>query len=221
MAQLNLDQARHNMVVQQIRPWDVNDDRVLELIEATPRDEYVPAACRNLAYADTKIPLGEADQCMMPPNVEARLLQALQVKPTDQVLEIGTGSGYLTALLAQAGNHVVSVEIDPNLSAQAAARLEAHGISNVTLEVGDAANGWEAHAPYDVIAVTGSLPMLTETLQHSLRVGGRMFVVVGEEPVMEAVLISRTGETEFDYTSLFETAIPALRNAPQPDHFQF
>jgi protein-L-isoaspartate(D-aspartate) O-methyltransferase len=186
-----------------------------------PRDEFVPAACRNLAYADTKIPLGEPDQCMMPPNVEARMLQALQVRATDQVLEIGTGSGYLTALLAKTGNHVVSVEIDAALSKAAAAKLEAHGISNVTLEVGDAANGWEAQAPYDAIAVTGSLPVLPKDLQYSLRPGGRLFAIVGEAPVMEAVLITRLGNGDFRYDDLFETSIPPLRNAAEPDHFTF
>lgn len=221
MSELDLEQARHNMVVQQIRPWDVTDDNVLDLIESTPRDEFVPEACRHLAYADTRIPLGDEDQVMMPPNVEARMLQALQVKPTDHILEIGTGSGYITALLAKAGNHVISVDCDARLSAEAGARLEAHGINNVALEVCDAANGWEGQAPYDVIAVTGSLPVLPESLQYSLRDGGRLFVVVGEAPVMEAVLIIRQGENDFSYKTLFETELPALRNAKTPDHFSF
>jgi len=226
MSDLNLDTARHNMVVQQIRTWDVFDDNVLELIEKTPRDAFVPEDCRELAYADTRIPLGQpgSEGCpeMMPPVVEARMMQALNVQPTDSVLEVGTGSGYITALLAKAGNHVLSVEKHEKLSKHAGEVLEGMGIHNVTLEVGDAANGWDHHnAPYDVIAVTGSLPVLTEEFQKSLRVGGRLFVIIGEAPAMEALLITRTGENQFDYKSMFETEIAALENAQKPEQFVF
>jgi protein-L-isoaspartate(D-aspartate) O-methyltransferase len=226
MSNLSLDNARHNMVVQQIRPWEVFDEHLLELIEKTPRDAFVPEDCRNLAYADTRIPLGKpgSPNCpeMMPPVVEARMLQALDIKPTDSILEIGTGSGYVTALLAKAGNHVLSVELHEELSKHAGEVLERMGIFNVSLEVGDAANGWNhTHGPYDVIAVTGSLPVLPEVFQQSLRVGGRLFVILGEAPAMEALLITRTGETEFSYESLFETYIAPLENAPQPERFVF
>jgi protein-L-isoaspartate(D-aspartate) O-methyltransferase len=226
MSDLNLDNARHNMVVQQIRPWDVLDDHVLELIESTPRDAFVPADCKKLAYADTKIPLGDpgSPNCpkMMPPVVEARMLQALNVKPKDSVLEVGTGSGYITALLAKAGNHVSSVELHEKLSKHAGEVLEGLGIHNVTLHVGDAANGWDHNeGPFDVIAVTGSLPMLPESFQQNLRVGGRLFVIIGEAPAMEALLITRRSDSEYDYQSLFETDIQALENAATPEKFEF
>lgn len=226
MNDMNLDDARHNMVVQQIRTWSVFDDNVLDLIESTPREAFVPEDCRNLAYADTRIPLGtpgsEDSAEMMPPVVEARMLQALAVQPTDEVLEIGTGSGYVTALLAKAGRHVRSIEIREALSRHAGEVLASLGIANVTLEVGDASAGWDHHhGPYDVIAVTGSLPTLPESFQQSLRVGGRLFLILGEGPAMEALLITRSGENEFEYKSLFETSIQALENAPQPDQFVF
>lgn len=221
MSELNLDNARHNMVVQQIQPCDVSDDNVLQLMEKTPRDAFVPEACRKLAYADTRIPLTASAE-MMPPVVEARMLQALDIKATDNILEVGTGSGYITALLAKAGNHVVSVELDEALSKHAGEVLEGMGIKNVTLEVGDSSNGWNHyHAPYDAIAVTGSLPVLPEAFQQSLRVGGRLFVIIGEAPAMEALLITRTSETEFEYKSLFETVIAPLENAPKPEQFVF
>jgi len=158
---------------------------------------------------------------MMKPIIEANMLQALDVQPTETVLEIGTGSGFVTALLAKSARHVFSIEINPELSAAAAHNLEQQGIVNVTLEVGDASNGWDEHAPYDVIAVTGSLPLLEERFQHCLKIGGRLFVIIGEAPAMEAVLITRISEGEWQYKSLFETDIAALQNAPTPEHFEF
>lgn len=215
-----LARARYNMIEQQIRPWDVLDERVLQLLADMHRDEFVPAAYRRLAYADISIPLGH-DQVMMAPKVEGRLLQALNIETTDDILEVGTGSGYLTALLASLGHHVCSVDIFPDLIEQARALLERRGIGNVTLEVGDAANGWEGHAPYDVIAVTGSVPVLPESFQTALRPGGRLFAVVGEPPVMEALLITRTAQREWITESLFETELPPLINAPPPRRFVF
>ncbi len=212
--------ARHNMVVQQIRPCNVSNDNLLELLETMPREAFVPADCENLAFADTQIPLGHG-QSMMKPIIEANMLQALDVQPTETVLEIGTGSGFVTALLAKSARHVFSIEIIPELSAAAAHNLEQQGIVNVTLEVGDASNGWDEHKPYDVIAVTGSLPVLEERFQHCLKVGGRLFVIIGEAPAMEAVLITRISEGEWQYKSLFETDIAALQNAPAPEHFEF
>lgn len=218
----NLELARHNMVVQQVRPCDVIDDHVLELMESVPRDNFVCKPCKQLAYSDTNIPLGEFDgDCpvMMTPIVEGKMLQALNVQPTEAVLEIGTGSGYVTALLAKSARHVRSIEIVPALSNSAREKLAALAIRNVTLEIGDGAHGWEVNAPYDVIAVTGSLPVLEESFQRSLRVGGRMFVIIGEGHAMEAILITRTGDNEWSYQSLFETEIPALLNATQPQNF--
>lgn len=219
-AAFNLTQARHNMIEQQIRPWDVLDQRVLDLIEQLPREDFVPKAYLTLAYADLNVPVGH-DQVMMAPKVEARLLQSLAVRPQDAVLEIGTGSGYLTALLARSARHVYSVDIYPDLVEEAGRRLAAHGIDNVTLETGDAANGWNRHGPYDVVAVTGSLPILPEALRQSLKRGGRLFVIAGEPPVMEARLITRTGEQEWTDKGLFETVLPPLVNAPQPRRFTF
>jgi len=220
MSSMDRQLACHNMVVQQVRPWNVNNDHVIELLEEVPREAFVPADCENLAYCDTPIPLGHG-QVMMPPVLEGRMLQALDVQPTDTVLEVGTGSGFMTAMLAKMARHVHSVEINPELSAAAAVNLEKAGIVNVTLAVGDASTGWSHYAPYDVIAVTGSLPILDEGFQQLLKVGGRLFAIIGESPVMEAVLITRTSELEWTHESLFETDIPALENAPAPEHFEF
>jgi protein-L-isoaspartate(D-aspartate) O-methyltransferase len=160
-------------------------------------------------------------QRMLPPKLEARMLQALAVKPTDRVLEIGTGSGYMTGLLAHRAAHVYSVEIMPEFSAQAAARLAAHDIRNVTLEVGDGARGWTRHAPYDVIVLTGSTPILDEAFQASLNIGGRLLAIVGEAPVMTAWLTTCEGHDAFRSAGLFETCVAALTNAPQPERFVF
>jgi protein-L-isoaspartate(D-aspartate) O-methyltransferase len=158
---------------------------------------------------------------MLTPKLEARMLQELAIKPTDRILEVGTGSGYMTALLAKRGAHVTSVEIIPEFSAQAAARLAAHGITNITLETGDAARGWSRHAPYDVIVLTGSVPVLADAFEQSLNPGGRLLAVIGEAPVMEARLITCATGGACNALGLFETCIPALRNAPQPERFVF
>ena len=215
---MNLQQARFNMVEQQIRPWEVLDPVVLDLLERSPRDEYVPQSYAKLAYADIAIPLDEG-QVMLPPRVEARLLQSLGPQPADKVLEVGTGSGYLTSLLASLCEHVVSVEISQTLAAQGAQNLEAHGVSNITLERGDAVRGWKQKAPYDVIAVTGSMPILEHDFQDQLQVGGRLFIIVGDAPAMEALLIRRSGNDQWTTESLFETVVPALEGAPQPERF--
>jgi len=218
MGAINLDLARHNMVVQQIQPCDVSSDQVLGLLETVARHAFVPTDYSNIAYVDAKIPLGH-DQVMMPPLIEAQMMQALNIQPDETVLEVGTGSGFMTALLAKSARHVHSIEIIPELSEQAQQHLNDQRIYNVSLEVGDAVNGWSAHAPYDVIAITGSLPILNESMQQSLKTGGRLFVITGEAPVMEAVLITRISDSEWCYQSLFETDIPALQNAPCPEHF--
>lgn len=215
---MNVEQARFNMVEQQIRTWEVLDQQVLDLMTRVPREDFVPSAYRNLAFADTSIPLDHG-QCMMLPRVEARMLQALQVEPRDRILEVGTGSGFVTALLARVGGHVTSVEIFDSLLHAARAKLEAHGIENIDLYSGDASRGWDRAAPYEVIAVTGSLPVLDESFQNNLAVGGRLFVVVGREPAMEALLITRTGETQWATESLFETVLPPLVGVRQPERF--
>jgi protein-L-isoaspartate(D-aspartate) O-methyltransferase len=193
---------------------------VLDLIARAPREDYVPAAFRNLAFVDMEIPIGHG-QVMMAPKLEARLLQALEIGSKDKILEVGTGSGYLTSLLAALGGQVISVEIDADFSREAAAKLAAHGVKNVTLEVGDAANGWDKHAPYDVIVLTGSVPALPEALRANLAAGGRLFAVVGESPVMEARLIRRLGANEWSDTALFETDLPRLVNVKPTPKFVF
>jgi len=217
---LNIEQARFNMIEQQIRPWDVLDSKILELMTAIPREAFVPAGYEGLAYADTEIPLGQG-QVMLSPKVVGRMLQAANIDPLDIALEVGTGSGYLTALLAHGCRQVFSVDIDAKNSAQARKNLDSQGINNVTLEVGDAARGWDQSAPYDVIIINGSLPVLPETFQKSLNRGGRLVIIVGDVPVMEAILITRTGDNEWSSESLFETCIPPLVNASQPQRFTF
>lgn len=220
MQTTDLVAARRKMLDQQIRPWDVTDERVLDVIARTPRHEYVPAPYRHLAYVDMSLPLGHG-QVMMPPKLEARLLQALGAKPKDKVLEIGTGSGYVTALLAGLAGRVHTVEIVPALAEQAKQKFEAHNIPNVTAETGDAARGWPPHAPYDAIFVTGSLPVLPESLREQLTTGGRLVVIVGRAPAMEALRIERLSQHSWDTTSLLETVIPPLINAPEPPKFVF
>ena len=209
------------MVEQQIRPWDVLDTEVLELFARCPRDAYVPEEFRTLAYADTRIPIGEG-QTMMLPREEARLLQALQLEPRNAVLEVGTGSGYLTALLASLARHVTSVEISAELSEGAGRRLAAQGMRNVSLEVGDGRLGWpNAGAPYDAIVLTGSVYELDRALLGQLEVGGRLFAIVGQPPAMEARLVIRTSLRQWDTESLFETLVTPLRGADPPPRFDF
>ncbi|MFZ5556250.1 MAG: protein-L-isoaspartate O-methyltransferase family protein [Pseudomonadota bacterium] len=217
---MNVEQARYNMVEQQIRPWEVLDQSVLDLLFRVRREEFVPAAYRDLAFVDMEIPLGRGE-VMLQPKVEARMLQELGVKPGDKVLEVGTGSGYMTALLASRAAHVYSVEIDPELKAFGEANLKAHGIANATLEPGDAARGWTRHAPYDVIVLTGSVPVLSEAFARSLGVGGRLLAIVGEPPVMRARLVVCTAEGVYGELDVFDTCVPPLRNAPAPPRFRF
>jgi protein-L-isoaspartate(D-aspartate) O-methyltransferase len=218
--QLDVERARFNMVEQQIRPWDVLDPRVLDLLLRVRREEYVPARYRALAFADMEIPLGHGET-MLAPKLEARMLQELALEPADRILEVGTGSGYMTALLASLGRHVYSVDIIPEFTRSAGGTLKAHDIANVTLETGDAARGWDRHAPYDAIVVTGSLPVLPDAFPKCLQRGGRLIVVVGTPPVMEARLITCIAAGAYSTTGLFETCIAPLRNAVQPERFVF
>jgi protein-L-isoaspartate(D-aspartate) O-methyltransferase len=220
MTAMNLEQARFNMIEQQIRPWDVLDYRVLETISSTPREDFVPERYRALAFSDISIPLAH-DQAMMPPKLEGRLLQSLMIQPADSILEIGTGSGYLTACLARLGASVHSIDLYDDFIEQAKSRLEQHGISNVTFEQADAGAGWQSDKRFDVIAVTGSLPVLHQGFHELLTSGGRLFVIVGKPPIMQALLITRVGEQEWNRESLFEISLPALVNAPEPEAFSF
>jgi len=218
MKPMDFEQARYNMIEQQVRPWDVLDQRVLDVMTTLPREAYVPQKYRSLAFADISIPLGH-DQVMMAPKLEGRLLQTLAIKPDDTVLEIGTGSGYLTACLATLGQHVTSWEIFPELSEAAQATLAEQDVRNVTLEVGDATREVADEARYNVIAVTGSLPVLQQQFHHNLKPGGRLFVITGKPPIMEALLITRLDADNWAQESLFETSLPPLVNATEPQRF--
>jgi len=217
---MNLEQTRFNMVAQQIRTWNVLDDNVLDLLYKIKREEFVPAENRAMAFVDMEIPLGYG-QVMLTPKMEARILQELHIKKTDKILEVGSGSGYLTALLADQGAHVYSVEIIPELKTMAENNLKAHEITNITIELGDAARGWSKNEPYDVIVLTASTPVLPDAFQKNLNPGGRLFAIVGEDPVMEALLITCISPGEFTTTKLFETSTPPLINALQPTRFTF
>jgi len=214
----NMELLRRNMIEQQIRPWNVLDMRVLELLKKVKREQFVPLSHQEMAFMDIEIPLGNG-ALMWQPKLEARVLQDIRIKPTDRVLEIGTGSGYLTALLSRMAKHVTSVEIVPELHTFAEKNLAAHHVDNVTLQQGDGAQGWEG--TYDVIVVTGSLPLLPETFQNSLEQGGRLFAIVGEGPAMQAQLITCTAPGVFEHEVLFETSIAPLQNALQPERFVF
>jgi protein-L-isoaspartate(D-aspartate) O-methyltransferase len=216
---MNIEQARFNMVEQQIRPWDVLDQSVLDLLFVVKREDFVPPAYKALAFTDVEIPLGFS-QVMLCPKVEAKLLQESTIKKTDRVLEIGTGSGYMAALLAARAEYVVSVEINPELAAQACRNLEAAAISNVTVEVGDGSQGWAQRGPYDVIIVSGSVQTLPEVLLRQLRLGGRLAVIVGNGPVMEAQLITCTADGVYNAVNMFETVLPPLANFQPASRFE-
>jgi protein-L-isoaspartate(D-aspartate) O-methyltransferase len=218
--QMDFERARYNMIEQQIRTWEVLDQRVLDLLHVVRREDFVPTAYRELAFADMEIPLGNGEK-MLQPKLEARMVQELAPLETDRILEVGTGSGYMTALLATLGAHVFSVDIVADFTRTAAGRLAAHGIRNVTLDTGDAALGWDKHAPYDAIVLTGSLPVLPESFKASLKPGGRLLAVVGEPPVMQAQLITAADAGAYNSVVLFETCIAPLRNAPRPERFVF
>jgi protein-L-isoaspartate(D-aspartate) O-methyltransferase len=219
MNQAQIEQARFNMIEQQVRTWDVLDQQVLDTMNGVPREAFVPERYASLAFADTNIPLGH-EQVMMAPSLEGRLLQALAIEPQHSILEVGTGSGYLTACLARLGRHVTSMDIMPDFIEAAGERLAGQGIANVTLQAGDALKDSGA-ARYDLIAVTGSLPVLRQQFHHNLEIGGRLFVISGELPIMEAGLITRVDEAHWSRESLFETCIPPLINAESPDAFEF
>ena len=215
----DIERARFNMVEQQIRTWEVLDPRVLELLFTVKREDFVPAAHRALAFADLELPLGDG-QRMWPPRMEARVLQELRIVRGERVLEIGTGSGYFTALLAASGAIVTSVEIDPRRAAEARTRLARHGFADATVEVGDGSRGFGKHT-YDAVVLTGSTPILDDAFEKQLAPGGRLFAVVGEAPVMKARLVRWTAPGTPVQSDLFETVVPPLINAPEPARFTF
>lgn len=217
---MDYELARHNMIEQQIRPWEVLDQNVLDLLAQVKREDFVPPVYRSLAFADMEIPIGHGE-AMWYPKIEARVLQALALKRTDRVLEVGTGSGYLTALMAAQAMQVVSVEIHPDLKEAAEAKLRAHGFANVQVKIGDAARDWSEDGRFDAIVLTGSTPMLPESFLERLNPGGRLFAVVGESPVMQACLVSKVGHAAHRTDVLFETVLKPLVHALQPERFVF
>jgi protein-L-isoaspartate(D-aspartate) O-methyltransferase len=217
---MNIEQARFNMIEQQIRTWEVLDPDVLDLLFQVKREDFVPPAQRELAFADLEIPLGHGES-MMQPKIEARILQELGVQAHEDVYEVGTGSGYLTALLARRGRHVTSAEIHADLQAAALARLRAAGIANVTLLQGDGARAPLSESAVDVIVITGSMPVLPQAFLDRLKPGGRLFAVVGDLPVMKAVMVRQPVAGSFQHTELFETLLKPLVNAAQPARFRF
>ena len=216
---MDFEQARFNMVEQQIRPWDVLDPVVLDLLFTVRREDYVPAAYRTLAFADLEVPLGHGEAMWMP-KLEARALQELGLASGESVLEIGTGSGYLTALLASVASRVTSVEIVESFARDARAKLAAAGFTNVEVEVGDGARGWGG-ASFDAIVLTGSTPVLHEAFCKQLKPGGRVFAIIGDAPAMTAKLSRWTAPGACVVTPLFETVVKPLANAPAPARFEF
>jgi protein-L-isoaspartate(D-aspartate) O-methyltransferase len=216
---MDIEQARYNMVEQQIRTWDVLDQNVLDLLFTVRREDYVPPEYRALAFADLELPLPGGSR-MWQPKLEARVLQTLKLSRGESVLEVGTGSGYFTALLAASGADVTTVEIDPALAKGAREKLARQGFTSVRLEVGDAARGW-GHEPYDAIVLTGSTPLLPERFITQLKPNGRVFAIVGEAPAMTARLVAWTAPGSRVTTDLFETVVAPLTNAATPSRFRF
>ena len=225
---MNIEQARFNMIEQQIRPWYVGDASVLELLSIVKREDFVPSAHKGLAFADLEIPLmGSSEeaqrlgQCMLEPRLEARMLQDLALRPTDVVLEIGTGSGYMAALLAKQARRVVSMEIVPELASMARNNLRNAGIQNVEVLQADGAKANMADASFDVIVVSGSVAEVPHKLLNALKVGGRLGTIVGDDPVMRATIVTRTSNTEFSTVQSWDTMAPRMLNFPEPSRFKF
>lgn len=217
---MNIEQARFNMIEQQIRPWNVLDQDVLDLLVVVKREEFVPAAHKALAFVDTEIPLpgGEA---MFTPKMEARILQEVMLRKHETVLEIGAGSGYMAALLAHKGRHVTTVEILPELKAMAETNLARAGVTNATVELGNGAAGWDKGAPYDVIVISGALEVLPDAFLKQVNVGGRIAAIVGTAPVMSVNIITRVSETAYDTVKVFETNVKPLSGAAALSKFTF
>ncbi len=217
---MNLEQARFNMIEQQIRPWNVLDDQVLHLLSVVKREDFVPLAHKALAFVDMEIPIGHG-QRMLAPRLEARLLQDAAVQKHEKVLEIGAGSGYLTALLAHQAQRVIALEIQPELAAMARANLQKAGIHNAEVRQFDGAVGAAAEGPFDVIVLGGCVAEVPQNLLAQLKVGGRLLAIVGQEPVMRATIVNRTGEAEFSTSQPWDSAAPTLLNFPVPSPFRF
>ena len=217
---MNIEQARFNMIEQQIRPWNVLDQDVLDTLVVVKREQFVPVAAKALAFVDTEIPLG-AGECMFTPKLEARILQEVQLKKHETVLEIGAGSGYMAALLAHKGRSVTTVEIQPALKTLAETNLANAGITNVTVEAGNGSQGWDKGAPYDVIVISGALEVLPEAFLKQVKVGGRIAAIIGVAPVMSCNIITRVSETAYDTVKVFETNVKYLADTQVLSHFTF
>jgi protein-L-isoaspartate(D-aspartate) O-methyltransferase len=221
---MNVEQARFNMIEQQIRPWEVLDQTVLSLLSAVRREDFVPPAQRALAFVDMQVPLLDGDPqgpCMLEPKVEARLLQELQVQRHEKVLEVGTGSGFMAALLAHRAMQVFSIEIRPELAQTARQNLKRAGLSRVTVIEGDGAGGLPAEAPFDVILLSGSVASVPRALLEQLKIGGRLAAIVGEAPIMCARLYTRVGAEAWSEADLFDTVAPRLQGFEEPSRFRF
>ena len=225
---VNIEKARFNMIEQQIRPWNLMDDSVLDLLSIVKREDFVPTSQKGLAFADLAIPLlGSSEaalalgQCMLEPRLEARMLQDLAVQPHETVLEIGTGSGYMAALLGKKAQRVLSLEIVPELVTQARANLAKAGIHNVEVRQGDGAKMTAVDGSFDVIALSGSVTEVPAALLKLLKVGGRLGAIVGDEPVMRATVVTKNSETDFSTVQEWDTVAPRLRNFPEPSRFKF
>jgi protein-L-isoaspartate(D-aspartate) O-methyltransferase len=221
---MNQDQARFNMIEQQIRPWEVLDGQVLSLLSVVKRENFVPMAHKALAFVDMEVPLqanGSESQVMLAPRVEARFLQDAALQATDKVLEIGTGSGYMAALAAHQAASVLSFEIDSTLAQQARANLQAAGVSNVEVRNADGSQGAAADGPFNVIFLSGSVPEVPQALLNQLAIGGRLLAVVGEDPVMRASVITRTGEQQWQTSEPWDTVAPRLQGFPEHNRFSF
>ena len=217
---MNIEQARFNMIEQQIRPWDVLDPAVLSLLTVVKREDFVPAAYRSLAFVDTEVPL-PGGQCMLAPRVEARMLQELNVHKHERVLEVGAGSGYMAALLAHRAQHVTSLEILPELAKFAADNLKRAAVMNATVRQGDGSRGLHSEAPFDAIVLSGSVAEVPQGLLGQLKVGGRLIAIVGQQPVMRCTLVTRSGEHGFASVELFDTVAQRLQGFDEPPKFQF
>ncbi|GIX25820.1 MULTISPECIES: protein-L-isoaspartate O-methyltransferase [Caldimonas] len=221
---MNIEQARFNMIEQQIRPWEVLDPSVLSLLSVVRREDFVPAAYRSLAFVDMEVPLlegGARGMCMLQPKVEARLLQELALGKHEKVLEIGAGSGYMAALLAHKAQRVLTLEIHPELARMAAENLRRAAIHNVEVRHGDGSKLTLAEGPFDAILASGSVAQVPQQLLSQLKIGGRLAAIVGHEPVMRAVIVTRTGEHEFRSVEVFDTVAPRLQGFDEPSRFRF
>ena len=217
---MNVEQARFNMIEQQIRPWDVLDTSVLELLSVVRREDFVPSAHHSQAFMDLELPLG-GGRCLLAPRVEARLVQDLNLSKRDTVLQVGAATGYVTALLGHKAQRVIGLEADATLAAQARANLRKAGVNNAEIVQTDGSSGLPAQAPYDAILLTGSVAAVPQSLLDQLKVGGRLLAIVGQEPVMQATLFTRVDSGQFSRQELFDTLANRLPGFAEPSRFQF